>query len=240
MERFWQDVKYGARMLAKSPGFSVVAVLTLALGIGANTAIFSVTNAVLFRPLPYAEPDRITLVWMDNRPMGMEEDITSWPNYTDWRDRNRSFEHMAGVRSGASNLTGVHEPQRIQLARTTANFFDVMGMVPAFGRAFSAENEQPGSDNVVVLSYGMWQSHFGGDTNALGKTVHLDGAACQIIGVMPVGFAFPADAQLWRPLAPAQNLRRSRGAFWLPVIGRLKPGVSVGQAQAEMDAIGRA
>ncbi|MGH9815260.1 MAG: ABC transporter permease [Candidatus Acidiferrales bacterium] len=239
MERFWQDVKYGARMLAKSPGFSVVAVLTLALGIGANTAIFSVTNAVLFRPLPYAEPDRITLVWMDNRPMGMKEDITSWPNYTDWRDRNRSFEHMAGVRSGASNLTGVHEPQRIQLARTTANFFDVMGMVPAFGRAFSAENEQPGSDNVVVLSYGMWQSHFGGDTNALGKTVHLDGAACEIIGVMPAGFAFPADAQLWRPLAPAENLRQSRGAFWLPVIGRLKPGVSVAQAQADMDAIGR-
>ena len=240
MERFWQDVKYGARTLMKSPGFTLVAVLTLALGIGANTAIFSVTNAVLFRPLPYAEPDRITLVWMDNRPMGMKEDITSWPNYTDWRDRNRSFEHMAGVRSGASNLTGVHEPQRIQLARTTANFFDVMGMTPVFGRAFSAENEQPGSDNVVVLSYGMWQSHFGGDASVLGKTVHLDSAACEIIGVMPAGFAFPADAQLWRPLAPAQNLRQSRGAFWLPVIGRLKPGVSVAQAQADMDAIGRA
>jgi len=240
METFWQDVKYGVRTLVKSPGFALVAVLTLALGIGANTAIFSVTNAVLFRPLPYTDPDRITMVWMDNRPMGMKEDIASWPNYTDWRDRNRSFEHMAGMRTTASNLTGVHDPQRIQLARTTANFFDVMGVAPAFGRTFPAGNEQPGNDTVVVLSHRMWQSHFGGDAGVLGKTVHLDGAACEVIGVMPPGFDFPAESQLWRPLAPAEDLRQARGAFWLPVIGRLMPGVTLQQAQADMDAIGRA
>ena len=231
------DVRYAVRSLLRHPGFTVVAVLTFALGIGANTAVFSVFNGVLLRPLPYPDPDRITMVWMDNRRQGIKEDITSYPNFLDWR-QSSSFAHMAGYTTTAFNLTGAEEPERLEGAQATANFFDVMGVRPTLGRVFTEAQEVPGQDAVVVISHGLWQRRFGGTADVLGKTIALNGRPHEVIGVMPPELQVPADAELWKPLAPDEGARNARGGFWLPVIARLKPGVSVEQAQAEMDGIG--
>ena len=233
----FRDSRYAIRALIRTPGFSAVAALTFGLGIGVNTAVFSVFNAVVLRPLPYPEPDRITMVWMDNRGQGIKEDITSWPNYIDWRDQNSSFAVMAGFTGTAFNLTGADEPERLQGAQTTANFFDVMGVRPLFGRLYTTANETPGNDGVVLLSYGLWQRKFGGAADVLGRTITLGGRPFEIIGVLPATLQVPDQAQLWKPLAPDEGTRNSRGAFWLPVIGRLKPGISVQQAQTEMTGI---
>jgi putative ABC transport system permease protein len=177
------------------------------------------------------------MVWMDNRQEGIKEDITSWPNYIDWRDQNRSFAAMAAFSGTAFNLTGADEPERIQGAQTTANFFDVMGVRPLLGRLFTDANEIPGNDGVALISYGLWQRRFGGAAEVLGTTMTLNGRAFEIIGVMPATLQVPDEAQLWKPLAPDEGTRTARGAFWLPVIGRLKPGISVEQAQTEMTGI---
>ena len=240
METLWQDIKFGARMLAKHPGFTAVAVLTLALGIGANTSVFSVVNGVLLRPLPYPEPDRMAMVWLDNRRQGVREDITSYPNYLDVRQRSQTFEHLAGFSQGSMNLTGQGEPERLVVASTTANFFQVTGVQPSLGRAYSEENEKPGEDRFVLLSHGFWQRRFGGSRDALGQKVELNGQPHEIIGVMPPGFQFPAGAEMWSPLAPGDRLRAARFNFWLPVVGRMKRGVTPEEAQAEMNTIGAA
>lgn len=232
-----RDIRYACRMLVRNPGFTTIALLTFAIGIGVNTAVFSVFNGVLLRPLPYPDADRITMMWLDNRPQGIKEDINSYPNYLDWRDQNTTYEHVAAFRPGAFTMTGSGEPERIQGAFTTANFFDVMGLKPVLGRVYTAENEQEGHGAVVVLSYGLWQQKFGGAPDVLGKTMTLNGLPHEIIGVMPADLRVPATAQLWRPLVPTEGQRTARGAFWLPVIGRLKPGVSVEQAQTEMSGI---
>ena len=224
-------------MLVRSPGFSIVAILTFALGIGVNTAVFSVFNGVLLRPLPYPEPDRITMIWMDNRPQKIKEDITSYPTYRDWRDQNTSYAHMAAYRSASFNLTGADEPERLIGGVATANFFEVMGVRPLLGRVFGKEHETPGNDRVVVISEGLWRRRFGGATDVLGRTLTLGGQPNEIIGVMPEALQEPADAELWKPLAPSEQAREARGGFWLPVIGRLKPGVTPEQAQTEMSAI---
>jgi putative ABC transport system permease protein len=231
------DVRYALRTLVRTPTFSVVAILTFAVGIGVNAAVFSVVNGVLLRPLPYADPDRITMIWMDNRPQGIREDITSYPNFLDWRRQASSYAHMAAVRSSSFSLTGAGEPERLRGASTSASFFDVMGVGPVIGRVFGVEHETPGRDLVVVLSHGLWQRRFGGVADVIGRTLVLNGRAHEVIGVMPASMRWPADAELWRPLAPDEGLRDARGAFWLPVIGRMKPGVPVEQAQAEMSAI---
>ena len=234
---FVRDSRHAVRALLRTPAFTAIAALTFALGIGVNTAVFSVFNGVLLRPLPYPEPDRITMVWMDNRQQGIKEDITSWPNYRDWRDQSSSFAAMAGFSGTAFNLTGAEEPERLQGAQTTANFFDVMGVRPLIGRLYTEANETPGNDGVVLISYGLWQRRFGGAGDVLGKTMTLNGRAFEIIGVMPGTLQVPAEAQLWKPLAPDEGTRNARGAFWLPVIGRLKPGIPVEQAQTEMTGI---
>ncbi|MGH9837363.1 MAG: ABC transporter permease [Blastocatellia bacterium] len=237
MQTLWQDLRYGARMLMKKPGFTLIAVLTLALGIGANTAIFSVVNGVLLRPLPYLDSEQLTWVWMDNRQEGIAEDIASWPNFEDWRAHNQSFQGMAGVRDRRFNLTGTGEPEELNGANVSANFFDLMRVGPQYGRAFSAEEEQEGRDQVVVIGHGLWQQRFGGDAQLVGQTLSLNGQPHTIIGVMPPGFQFPNKTEIWKPLVPDAQLRTARSAFWLPVIGRLKPGVTRAQAQTEMTGI---
>ena len=232
-----RDVRYAGRMLLRNPGFTTIALLTFAIGIGVNTAVFSVFNAVLLRPLPYPAADRITLMWVDNRPQGIKEDIGSYPNYRDWREQNTTYEHVAAFRGAAFTLTGAGEPERIDGALTTANFNDVIGLRPVLGRLYTEEHETPGKDAVVLLSHGLWQRQFGGALDVLGRTITLSGVRHEIIGVMPPELRVPSTAQFWKPLAPSEQQRTSRGSFWLPVIGRLKPGVSVEQAQTEMSGI---
>ncbi len=238
MQSFWQDLRYGARMLVKKPGFTFIAIVTLSLGIGANTAIFSVVNGVLLSALPYPQPEQLAMVWLDNRRQSIREDITSYPNFLDWRDQNKTFQGMAGMRSLNVNLTGDGDPEEIRIASVSPNFFLLMGVNPALGRSFTAEEEQPGRDRIVILSHGLWQRRFGADQGILNKTISLNGESSVIVGVMPPGFQFPERTELWSPLAPNERLRAARGSFWLPVVGRLKPGVTRAQAQADMNLIG--
>jgi putative ABC transport system permease protein len=234
-----RDARYALRMLVRTPGFSLVAILTFAVGIGINTAVFNVVNGVLLRPLPYPDFDRITLVWMDNRRQGIKEDIASYPNYIDWKTQSTSYQHMAAFFPLAFSLTGAGEPERLQGVMVTANFFDVMGVQPMMGRLFTPENETPGKDGLVLISHGLWQRRFGGTQDVIGRTISLGGRQHEIIGVMPPTLRFPDKAEFWVPLAPDRDDREARGSFWLPVIGRLKPRIPVAQAQAEMDGIGK-
>ena len=232
-----RDARHALRMLIRTPAFSVIAILTFAVGIGANTAVFSVVDGVLLRGLPYPESDRITMVWLDNRRENIKEDITSYPNYRDWRDQNSSYHHLAAYSETAFALTGAGEPERLMGAAVTADFFDVLAVKPLIGRVFSSANEVEGQDAVVLISHGLWQRRFGGAADVVGRTITLSTRPHEIIGVMPPEMRWPERAELWKPLAPAQQVRESRGSFWLPVIGRLKPGVTVDAAQTEMAGI---
>jgi putative ABC transport system permease protein len=239
MKILWQDLRYGARMLLKNPGFTLIAALTLALGIGANTAIFSVVKGVLLSSLPYPNPEQLAMVWCDNRRQGIPDDITSYPNFVDWRDRNKTFQGMAGVTSDRYNLTGTGEPEEIRGATVSINFFQLMGVNPVHGRAFTAEEEQPGRDRVVVLSHSLWQRRFGGDPGILNKTISLSDEPYTVVGIMPPGFQFPEKTEIWGPLAPDERMRsdQARFGFFLPVVGRLKPGVTRAQAQADLEVV---
>jgi putative ABC transport system permease protein len=237
MHSFWQDLRYGARMLLKNPGFTLIAVLTLALGIGANTAIFSVINGVLLGSLPYPHPEQLAMVWCDNKRQGIPDDITSYPNFVDWRDRNKTFQGMAGVTDDTYNLTGRGEPEEIRAASVSPNFFQLLGVNPVRGRGFTAEEEQPGRDRIAILSHSLWQRHFGGDPDILNKTILLSGEPNVVVGIMPPGFQFPEKTELWKPLAPDERMRGARSAFWLPIVGRFKPGVTRAQAQADLEVI---
>jgi putative ABC transport system permease protein len=234
---FARDVRYAVRTLFRNPGFTAIALLTFAVGIGVNTAVFSVFNGVLLRPLPYPGADRITMLWLDNRPAGIKEDIGSYPNYVDWRDQSQSYEHLAAFTRSNFTLTGSDEPERITGAQTTSSFFSVVGLQPVLGRLYTSENETPGNDRVVLISYGLWQRKFGGRSDVVGQTLTLNGQPFTVIGVMPPELRLPNNAQLWKPLAPDADLRNARTSFWLPVIGRLKPGVTPEDAQTEMSAI---
>jgi putative ABC transport system permease protein len=235
----FQDLRYGLRMLVKNPGFACVAVLTLALGIGANTAIFSIINAVLLQPLPFSEPDRLVWVWGNIRNGGRSASVSPL-DYLDYRAQNTSFEHFAAIFGvpGPFNLTGSGEPERLQGAVATGDFFQALGVNPALGRTFLLENEEPGRDQVVVLSDRLWKQRFAGDPGLIGKTLALDGKMFEVIGVMPAGFNFPRGAELWTPMnfqiSPGMKQRK---AHFLRPIGRLKPGLTLAQAQADMDAI---
>ena len=234
---FGRDIRHALRMLVRTPAFSIIAILTFAVGIGANAAVFSVVDGVLLRSLPYPDADRITMVWLDNRRENIKEDITSYPNYRDWRDQNSSYQHLAAYSETAFALTGAGEPERLIGAQVTANFFDVIGLTPQAGRLFTVANETEGQDAVVLISHGLWQRRFGGAADVIGKTMTLSTRPHEIIGVMPPEMRWPERAELWKPLAPPQQRREARGSFWLPVIGRLKPGVSVASAQTEMAGI---
>src|SRR5262245_60705021 len=241
MQTLWQDLRYGARMLLKNPGFTAVAVFTLALGIGANAAIFSVVNAVLLKPLPFAEPDRLGWVWGNIRNGGSRASVSPL-DYLDYRAQNTTFEQFAATFSIPTfiNLTGGDMPERLEGRVVTGNFFQALGVNAALGRTFLPENEMPGSAQVVVLSHEVWQKRFSGDSSIVGKTLTLDGKKYEVLGVMPPSFKFPQNAELWAPMnfemAPEM---RQRKAHFLRPIGRIKPGVTLAQAQADMDAVAR-
>ena len=239
LESLWQDLRCGARMLRKNAGFTAIAVLTLALGIGANTAIFSVIHAVLLSPLPYNDPDRIVLLMESAPSKGFPTFSVSPPNYVDWRNSTTSFEAMASISPGNFNFASGAEPQRLRGARVASPFFAAMGATPAIGRTFLPEDDVVGKASVVVLSYGLWAGRFGSDPQAIGKSLTLDGESYRVVGVMQNGFQFPHDAELWLPSEFAKDdlVPDARGAHYLWVIARLKSCVSIQKAQGEMQAV---
>jgi putative ABC transport system permease protein len=234
----WQDLRYGLRTLVKNPGFTAVAVIALALGIGANSAIFSVVNTVLLRPLPYKDPDRLVMVWEDDTKAGYPRDTPAAANYIDWRDQNQVFEGMAAMTDQSFNLTGSGDPERINGKLVSANLFPLLGVEPQLGRAFSPEEDRPGGNHVVILSHGLWQRRFGSDVKIMGKPLALNGESYEVVGVMPPNFQFPnRDAELWVPIAFSSQEAANRGKHYLQVVARMKPGITLQQAQAEMSTI---
>ncbi len=241
MKNLIQDLRYGARMLLKKPVFTIVAVITLALGIGANTAIFSVVNAVLLRPLPFPQPERLAMVNTTNLARGYTNMGTSMPDFRAWRERNHSFDMMAGFNTTSFNISGTTEPERVPGAQVSADIFDLLGVPPAIGRAFTAEEEIFGKHHVVIVSAGLWRRRFGPEADLTDKTMTLNGERYEIVGVMPQGFQFPEPTvALWTPLAVADGAENNtRGNYWLGVVGRLRSGVAAAQAQAELDGVFR-
>jgi predicted permease len=235
-----QDLRFGLRGLRARPGFSITVLLTLALGIGANAAIFSVVDAVLLRPLPYAQPDRLVHLWevYDSRVDGRSE--ASYPDYIDWRQRNKVFADLAGYHGGGFLLGGA-QPAQVGGGKVTTNFFDVLGVRPMIGRSFAPGEDAVGAPVVVLLSYGFWQRQFAGDRNVVGKILTLNGANATVIGVLPESFTFArvGAAEVWAPLDRPQAMRERRGSHWLNVIARLKPGLSHTAASQDMSAIMR-
>ena len=235
-----RDLRYALRTLGKRPGFTAVVVLTLALGVGANAAIFSVANAVLLRPLPYPGAERLAVVWgtpTDNDSVKVGTS-SSFPDYADIRDAARSFEQLAAYSRERHTLTGSGEPVLVPAAPVTANLFATLGVAPAVGRAILPEEDRPGGTRVVVLSYALWQSHFGGDPSVVGRAVVLNGNPYTVVGVMPKGFQFPRDAQLWVPAGQMDRVG-SRGMHSFRIVGRLRPGVAREAAEAEVRTIAR-
>jgi putative ABC transport system permease protein len=231
-----QDLRYGWRTLANSPGFASVAILTLALGIGANTAIFSFVDAVLLKPLPYREADRIVRV-LEKPPRGERNGISTL-NFLDWQKENAVFDFMAAQTGGPATLTGAGEPVQLRGARVSARYFEIYGIQVERGRTFLADEDQPGKDRVVILSHALWVSQFGADPSIITRTILLDNEPHTVIGVLPAGSAFDrAFNQLWRPLA-FEPSNMTRNFHWLVSFARLKSGVSLQQAQANMSAIG--
>ncbi|HEV2885146.1 MAG TPA: ABC transporter permease [Pyrinomonadaceae bacterium] len=241
MDTLFQDVRYGVRGFFKRPAFTIVALIALALGIGANTAIFSLVNAVLLRPLPFAEPDRLIWVYGNIRNGGNRASVAPL-DYLDFRAQNTTFEQFAASFSipQALNLTGVGEPERLSTAAVTGNYFQTLGVMPAMGRPFQFENETPAHSQVAILSHALWQRRFGGDPAIVGKKITLDGRSFEITGVMPQAFTFPGTADVWVPINfDAGPGMKQRKAHFIRPIGRLKPGVTIEQAQADTDVIAR-
>jgi putative ABC transport system permease protein len=240
MQTLIQDLRYGARMLMKKPGFTLIGVLTLALGIGANTTIFSVVNAVLLRPLPYQNPEQVVMIW-GKLPAYVPGNIgASAAEFTDYRDQNPVFSSIAAYTSSSFNLTGAGEPERIVGTLASASLFPLLNVQPALGRAFLNEEDRPGHDQVVILSHGLWRRRFAGDSAVIGRSVTLDGQSHTVVGIAPAGFHFPDDeTEIWKPIAftAVQLSENERGSRYLSVIGRMKPDMTIGRAQADMSAL---
>jgi putative ABC transport system permease protein len=242
MQTLWQDLRYGFRTLARKPGFTVVAVIALALGIGANTAIFSVINSVLLRPLAYQDPAALVVINHDYPKINLKASVSAI-GYTHYRDNAKSFESVAAIGGGSFNLTGGGDPERLNGSRVTHNFFSALGARPALGRLFLPEEDQPGKNKVVVLSNGFWRRRFGADQSLVNKTITLNDESYTVVGVMPASFQFGRElgqvVDLWTPIAftPQQLSYNNLTNEFLFVFARLKPGVTIGQAQAELDTI---
>ena len=240
METLLRDIRYGIRSLLEHPGFTTVAVLTLALGIGANSAIFSVVNAIVLRPLPYRDSERLIAIWGNLHNTGLAEIEISAPEFTDFKEHCKAFEHIAAYTTDGFNLTGVDEPERLQGALVSASLFNALGLDAQRGRTFLAEEDQFGHDQVVILSHSLWQRRFGSDPAIVNRTVTLDGQSATVVGVMPAAFHFPdKDTELWKPLAFSPDLltENNRGSHFLNVIARLRPNVTLRQAQADIDTV---
>ncbi len=237
MQTILQDLRYGARMLVKTPSFTLIALLTLALGIGANTAIFSVVNAVLIRALPYRDADRIVTLWQRNNQSGTKEDGASPANFLDWHSRSQAFTEISAAEPYSLNLTGHDEPEAFRAWLVTAGFFQTLGVGALHGRTFAPEEYRAGNERVVIIGYGLWQRRFGADPNLIGRTLRLNGQQYTVIGVMPPEFRFPTGREMWAPRIATERDKVARGSGYMPVIGRLKPGVTLAQAQQDMDGI---
>jgi putative ABC transport system permease protein len=234
----WQDVRYGARMLLKTPGVSIIVIIALALGIGANSAIFSVVNAVLLRPLPFDQPD--SLVFLNEKSPVLDEMSISYPNFTDWRAQNQSFEKMGVYNRGSYNLTGAGEAERIVTAQISADLFSVLRVNALHGRLFTNDEDKPGAAPVVILSYGLWQRRFGGQTSILNQAITLNGKSYTVIGIMPQSYAYPTRAEMYVPVGqlsdqPGWQQRGNHPGLY--GVARLKPGVTIEQADADMNTI---
>lgn len=239
MDTLIRDIRYGIRGLLKRPGFTMIAITALALGIGANTAIFSLVNAVLLQPLPFAEPDRLVWVWGNIRNGGNRASVSPL-DFLDFRQQNTTFEQFAASLQVSLNLTGSGEPERLSASAVTGNYFQALGAQPALGSTFVPENEKIGNDQVAILSYEFWQRRFGGDAAIVNKAVVLDGKSVLVIGVMPKNFNFPRVSDLWVPLNfDVEPGMKQRKAHFLRPVGRLKQGATLAQAQADTDAIAR-
>ncbi|MFP5264398.1 MAG: ABC transporter permease [Blastocatellia bacterium] len=238
METIYQDLRYSVRIMLKSRAFTVIAVLALALGIGANSAIFSVVNSVLLRPLPFDEPDRLLMLWETSVKRGQTGAPASVPNFIDWQNQNTVFEHVAAFDGSSFILTGGAEPERIPGTRVSASLFPLLRVNPLLGRAFTPDDDKAGAKPVAIVSYNFWKQRLGGDTDLEGKTLVLEGKIHSVVGVMPRGFQFyNLESELWTPFAFSSDDLSSRGAHYISVIARLNPGVTKEQAQAEMNTI---
>jgi putative ABC transport system permease protein len=237
MDTLLNDVRYAIRNLLKRPGFTLIAVITLALGIGANTTIFSAINALLLKPLPFPELERVVTVWDKFPSRDVQHNEVTMANYLDLRAQSQSFDQLALYRWWSTNLTGIDAPERLQGFLVTGNFFSVIGTQPIMGRTFYEYENEPGKDRVAVITHSLWQRRFGGDANVLNKTIALNSVTRTIVGVMPEHFNFPKGAEVYAPIALTPELMRSRGSHTYYVIGRLKQGISVQGAQADVDNI---
>jgi putative ABC transport system permease protein len=238
MHTLLQDLHYGWRMLAKNPGFTLTALLSLALGIGANTAIFSVVNAVLLRALPFHEADRLVMVWEDVSFAGFPRNTPAPANYADWKAQQSSFEEMAALDERSFNLTGDGEPERIVAQGVTANFFPLLGVKPVLGRVFLPADDRPEANRVVMLSYPLWQQRYGGQESIIGRELLLNNEKYTVIGVMPAGFQFlDSYIKLWVPIAFTPQQLARRGSHYLQVVARMKPGITLEQANADIQTI---
>src|SRR5262247_684623 len=248
METLWQDLRQGARSLFKQPTFTIIAVITLALGVGANTAIFSVVHAVLLQSLPYRDADRLVTVWEHNRRRGNAQNVINMGNFFDWKEQNRVFEDMAAFFDVTANLTSGGDPEEIPAQIATTNLFNILGVNPILGRTFAPDDGKPGRPRVVVLSFGLWQRRFGADPQIIGRKLGLNifsTSEATVIGVMPADFNWHVKAgsmtrkiaEMWAPWQVDESLRQRSGRFAMAV-ARLKPGVTFEQSRAEMNAIG--
>jgi len=242
-----QDLRYALRVLAGRPSFALVAALTLALGIGANTAIFSVVYGVLLKPLPLREPDRLVQLWETNPLRNWTNATASPANFLDWRKRNRVFEDIGyypglddktPFQDDLSMMVGQGEPEPITALQVSAGLFPVLGVAPSLGRGFRPEEQVPGNQRVAILSHDLWRTRFDGDPSILGRSIRINMREYEVVGVMPAGFAFPtAEIQLWRPFPETENFPKQRRPHYLRAIARLKPGVTLEQARADMVGI---
>src|SRR5215813_13035709 len=247
MNTLWQDFSYGFRMLAKNPGFTAVAVLSLAIGIGANSAIFSVINTLLLRPLPYQDAERLVILWQRSPGLNVAQDWFSPGQYVDVKTQNQVFEQVAVTIGASFNLTGQGGPEHVDGARVSSSFFPLLGVKAALGRVLLPEEDTPGKPATVILSHGFWRRRFGGDQQVIGKTLILSGASFEIVGVMPPGFSLTKEvmltvnaierADVLLPLPMGDGARTNRGNEDFNIFAKLKPGVSLAQAQADMDVI---
>jgi predicted permease len=240
LENLVRDGRHGLRVLRRSPGFTAVALLTIAAGIGANTAIFSLINAVLLRPLPFADPERLVIVWEDLTFAGFPRNTPSVANYVDIKAQSRTLEDLAALDWRSFNLTGDGEPERVEAYGVTANLLPVLGIRPALGRSFTADEDRPESQKVMMFSYGLWQSRYGGDRGIIGRDLLLNNEKYTVVGVLPAGFEFlRKDIGIFVPIAFTRELLNNRGRHYLTLVGRLKPGVTLAESQADTQAIMR-
>jgi putative ABC transport system permease protein len=238
IETVLQDLRFGFRMLLKSPGFTTIAILTLALGIGANTAIFSLIDTVLLRPLLFPDADRLVMVWEDASFAGFPKNTPAPANYVDWKAQTSVFEDMAATRQTSFNLTGDGEPEKVEARFVTANFFVLLGVQPTLGRVFAAGEDQPGQAKIVVISHSLWQSRYGGERDLVGKEIRLNDQKYTVVGVMPSGFQYlDKEVALWVPLDFTNEQWAIRGGHFLDVIAKMKPGVTLEQANADLQTV---